>query len=223
LRLKTIRTSVTSLVAAGALAALVACAPAAVPTPTTSAPAKTTGAATTTSATTGGATTTSGTTGAPTTTTGVTGTRPAGAGTTTAGTTGSTGAGTRTAGSTGSSTPGAVSAAVGTTTALAPIAFAGAKLDPTDPQLMLRNSGSSMMDLAGWKLRVGSSTASLPSSAQVSPGDTVTIHFGTGTSSGKDWFLGSDAASLMPGLRPGARVQLENPQGNVITDFSLPG
>jgi hypothetical protein len=88
---------------------------------------------------------------------------------------------------------------------------------------MLRNSGSSAMNLAGWKLRGGSSTASLPSSAQVSPGDTVTIHFGPGTTSGKDWYLGSDAASLMPGLRPGARVQLENPQGSVVTDFALPG
>jgi hypothetical protein len=88
---------------------------------------------------------------------------------------------------------------------------------------MLRNSGSSAMDLAGWKLRVGSSTASLPATAQVSPGDTVTIHFGPGTTSGRDWYLGTEAASLMPGLRPGARVQLENPQGNVVSDFALPG
>jgi hypothetical protein len=242
LRLRILRTSVTGLLAATALTAMVACAPAAGSTTTPSSAAKPTGAATTasgalggatttggsttTAGTTGGAaggsTTTAGTTGGATTTSGATGTRPAAASTTTSGT---TGAGTTTAGTTGASsgTPGAVSAAVGTTTALAPIAFAGAKLDPTDPQLMLRNSGASAMNLAGWKLRVGSATAAMPSTAQIGPGDTVIIHFGPGTTSAKDWYLASEAASLMPGLRPGARVQLENAQGNVVSDFALPG
>ena len=55
---------------------------------------------------------------------------------------------------------------------------------------MLRNNGTSAMSLSGWKVRVGSSTATLPSSAQINPGDAATLHFGPGTSAGKDWYLG---------------------------------
>jgi hypothetical protein len=92
-----------------------------------------------------------------------------------------------------------------------------------DVAITIQNSSGSPVDLSGWKLRAGSATATLPSGARVPANDSVTIHTSAGTSTGRDIYLGQDAAALLPELRPGATLALLDAQGNTVTEFRLPG
>jgi hypothetical protein len=102
----------------------------------------------------------------------------------------------------------------------------------------LQNPTPLTIDLSGWKLKIGGQTVTLPSNARIGPNETATIHFvnppatptaggtsstgATATSSGKDIYLGNEGPQLVSALRPGARLMLENPQGQVVTEFALP-
>jgi hypothetical protein len=88
--------------------------------------------------------------------------------------------------------------------------------------ISLQNPTPLSIDLSGWKLRIGTQTVSLPSNARVGPNEVVTIHFGDGTSKDNDIFLGPQAGSVTSALRPGAKVMLETPQGQTVTEFALP-
>jgi hypothetical protein len=88
--------------------------------------------------------------------------------------------------------------------------------------ISLQNPTPLSIDMSNWKLRIGSQTVSLPSNARVGPNEVVTIHFGEGTSTGNDIFLGPQSQQMTAALRPGARVMLENPQGQTVTEFALP-
>jgi hypothetical protein len=151
-----------------------------------------------------------------------------------AATTGMTGAATATpmAGSagagamaTGTPTTG-MSGVAATATPMAGTSGTGAMTGMPQIRIMqsisLQNPTPLAIDMSGWKLRIGSQTVSLPSNARVGPSETVTIHFGEGTSQGNDIFLGSQSQQMTTALRPGARVMLENPQGQTVTDFALP-
>jgi len=76
--------------------------------------------------------------------------------------------------------------------------------------------------MAGWKVRVGTATANLPGNASVAPNDTATIHTASGTSAGKDIYLGQEASALLSGLQPGATVALVDAQGATVSEFVLP-
>ena len=65
-------------------------------------------------------------------------------------------------------------------------------------------------------------TATLPGNASVAPNDTVTIHTASGTSAGKDIYLGQEASALLSGLQPGATVALVDAQGATVNEFVLP-
>ena len=39
---------------------------------------------------------------------------------------------------------------------------------------------------------------------------------------GDDIFLGAEGTQRASALRPGARVMLQNPQGQTVTEFALP-
>jgi hypothetical protein len=103
----------------------------------------------------------------------------------------------------------------------------------------LQNPTPVTVDLSGWKLRINDQTVTLPQNARMGPMETVTIHFtappatpaagtsgttavGTPTTMGNDIFLGTEGAQLASALRPGARVMLQNPQGQTVTEFALP-
>jgi hypothetical protein len=103
----------------------------------------------------------------------------------------------------------------------------------------LNNPTPIAIDLSGWKLRIGGQTVTLPSNARIGPNATVTIHFmsppttptagttsttvnATPTTSGNDIYLGDQGAQLVTALRPGAKVTLENPQGQQMAEFALP-
>jgi competence protein ComEC len=100
--------------------------------------------------------------------------------------------------------------------------IAGATVGPTDSTLTVRNSGTTIADLAGWELRVGSERATLPSSATVLPGQSLTIHTGTGTDTATDVYLGTRASTLASGFRAGAQVVLVDPVGRPLVQFTIP-
>jgi competence protein ComEC len=102
-----------------------------------------------------------------------------------------------------------------------PIRITGAQVSPADTTFTLQNSGSLPVDLTGWRLRVGSSTAKLPD-VTVPPGGTVTVHTASGTNSARDIYLGQEAAALISGLQPGASVALLDAQGTPVSEFMLP-
>ena len=107
-------------------------------------------------------------------------------------------------------------------TAASPVRFAGVNLSPTDTTITIQNAGTSAVDMSGWELRVGSATATMPANVSAGPGDTVTVHTASGNSSGRDVYLGAQAAALLSGLQPGANIQLVNAQGAVQAEFMIP-
>lgn len=117
----------------------------------------------------------------------------------------------------------AASPVAATAIAASPVRITGAQFNLADTTVIVQNTGGSAIDLAGWRLRVGSATAALPSGARVAPNESVTIHTAAGTNTSRDVYLGQEASSLMSGLRPGASIALVNPQGSAVTEFTLPG
>lgn len=117
-----------------------------------------------------------------------------------------------------SPSPGASPGASGSTD----IRLTGVQPSATDTTFSLQNSGSTAVDVSGWRLRVGSNTAMLPANTRLGPGETLTIHTATGTSSGRDVYLGASAATLMSGLQPGASVALLDAQDRVVSEITLP-
>jgi hypothetical protein len=93
---------------------------------------------------------------------------------------------------------------------------------PTDSTITVQNSGTAAVDLSGWRLRAGTSTAALPANTRVAPGESLTVHTGSGTSSGQDVYLGQEGAALASGLQPGATVALLDGQGGVVAEMTLP-
>ena len=112
--------------------------------------------------------------------------------------------------------------AAGTATAASPVRITAAQIGPTDSTITVQNTSGSAVDMSGWRLRVGSATATLPANSRVAANDTATIHTASGTSSGKDIYLGQDATALLAGLQPGATVALLNAQGTSVAEFTLP-
>ena len=103
-----------------------------------------------------------------------------------------------------------------------PIQISGVQLNPADPTITLRNSGSSSASLAGWHLQIGSAMVTMPASAQIAPSGSLTLHLTSGTNSATDLYLGAEGAALLNGLRPGARMALTTAQGDLVNEFTIP-
>lgn len=86
----------------------------------------------------------------------------------------------------------------------------------------LQNPTPMALDLTGWKLRIGTTSVSFPSNSRIGPNETAVIHLGPGTSSGNDIYLGQEGQALASALKPGARITLEGPNGQMIAEFALP-
>ena len=117
----------------------------------------------------------------------------------------------------------AASPAVTAATAASPVRITNVQLSPTDTTITIQNTGNAAVDMAGWKLQVGSATVALPSGARAAPNESVTIHTVAGASAGRDIYLGQEAAALVGGLRPGASLSLLDAQGTAVAQFVLPG
>ncbi len=107
--------------------------------------------------------------------------------------------------------------------AAVPVRITDVQVQPTDTTMTLQNTGSTAVDLGGWRLQVGNNTATLPPNTRVAPGGTITIHTGSGTNTANDVYLGQPAAALIAGLQPGARIALVDDRGSVVSEFTVPG
>jgi len=119
-------------------------------------------------------------------------------------------------------TAAAASPAAATAAAASPVRITAAQVTATDSTITVQNSSAAAVNMAGWKVRVGTATANLPGNASVAPNDTATIHTASGTSAGKDIYLGQEASALLSGLQPGATVALVDAQGATVSEFVLP-
>jgi hypothetical protein len=86
----------------------------------------------------------------------------------------------------------------------------------------LQNTSGSTVDLGGWVLQVGTASAQLPAGLAIQPGQSITLHSGTGTNTATDVYLGAQASALAQQAKPGARVVLQNPSGAPTTAFTIP-
>jgi hypothetical protein len=116
----------------------------------------------------------------------------------------------------------AAAAAAGTAIAAAPVQLVEVRFGVPDTTLTLRNTSQTPVDLAGWKLRAGDASVTLPTAAQIAPGGTVTIHTASGASTAGEVYLGQEAATLVTNLRSGTRVALVNDQGATVAEMTLP-
>jgi lamin tail-like protein len=106
--------------------------------------------------------------------------------------------------------------------AASPVRITGGQLSPTDTTITIQNAGTQAVDMSGWRMRVGTVTAALPANTRLGPTETLTVHTASGTSTGRDVYLGQEAAALLGALQPGAGVALLDAQGNVVSEFTLP-
>jgi competence protein ComEC len=61
-----------------------------------------------------------------------------------------------------------------------------------DEYVVLKNSGDDSLDLAGWKIRdAAGQTYTVPNGVTVAPGETITLHTGSGTDTATDLYWGS--------------------------------
>jgi lamin tail-like protein len=110
----------------------------------------------------------------------------------------------------------------GTVTAASPVRINSVQTSNSDASVVVQNTSPSAVDLTGWQLRVGSASAALPAGMSVAPGDTVTLHTASGTSTPSNIYIGPAAQNLTANLQPGAQVVLQSPSGPV-TAFTVPG
>jgi hypothetical protein len=106
--------------------------------------------------------------------------------------------------------------------AASPVRINAVQTSGSDAAVVVQNTSPSAVDLTGWQLSVGGASAALPSGMNVAPGDTLTLHTASGTSTSSNVYIGGNAQNLSANLRPGAQVILQSPSGPV-TAFTVPG
>jgi len=62
----------------------------------------------------------------------------------------------------------------------------------------------------------------LPGELRISPNETLTLHTASGTSAGRDLYLGRVATPLFHDLLPGVSIALLDASNNVMAEFTLP-
>ena len=103
-----------------------------------------------------------------------------------------------------------------------PIRITDVQFGVLDTTITIQDISGAALDLTGWKLSVGTASATLPAGTKVDPNATLIIHTRIGTNTARDVFLGAEALSLLPGLRPGAVGALLDRQGTRVGEFRLP-
>jgi Lamin Tail Domain len=117
--------------------------------------------------------------------------------------------------------PTSVSAAA-TASASTPVQISNANINANDATVTLRNTGSQPVNLGGWTLMVGTTPVALPSSATISPGQSLTLHSASGSDSSSDVYLGGTLPNVAGAVQPGTRITLQNSTGSPVTAFTVP-
>jgi hypothetical protein len=105
---------------------------------------------------------------------------------------------------------------------IARVQITDASLGDATPWISLKNTTGDPIILTGWKLQVGSATATIPGNAIAQPGETVTMHVKTGLSSERDIYLGAEGEALAKAGAPGTPVKLSDPEGQVVSETTVP-
>jgi competence protein ComEC len=83
-----------------------------------------------------------------------------------------------------------------------------------DEYIILENTGSDTLDLSGWTITdAADHTYTIPDGTTLAPGDTVTIHSGSGSDTASDLYWGSGTPIWNNG---GDTVTVRNSQGDVV-------
>ena len=115
----------------------------------------------------------------------------------------------------------------GSPTLASPIQIGDVEVGPNDAFVLLQNVGAggssrtASVSLDGWKLEVGSTTVTLPSSLSLAPGASLAVH--TGPASSLAGAAPSPAASPVSVPSPGPRQDLTLEQGQALRAALQPG
>jgi hypothetical protein len=102
------------------------------------------------------------------------------------------------------------------------IEIADATMADATPWITLRLADGEPVIVSGWKLEVGTQSATVPGNAILNPGDTLTLRAGDGLSSDREIFLGAESQAMALAAAPGARVRLIKPTGEVAAETTVP-
>ncbi len=112
--------------------------------------------------------------------------------------------------------------AAATASTSAPVQITAIHLSTSDTTVEVRDTGSSPIDLSGWELRSGTTAVPLSSGANVAPNQPLTIHTANGTNTSGNVYLGQDVQALSQTIKPGAQLELVNPQGVTVSRTTVP-
>jgi Lamin Tail Domain len=116
-----------------------------------------------------------------------------------------------------------VAPAIATASRAKPVRVTNVNVQNQDTTITVQNVSSEAANLSNWTLHVGAASTQLPSGVDLQPGQSVTLHTASGTSSGANVFLGQSAQAIASEARPGAQVTLQNSAGSPVSSFVVPG
>jgi hypothetical protein len=111
--------------------------------------------------------------------------------------------------------------AMATAIAASPVQIVEVRLDQPDTRVVLRNSGATIADVGGWTMLFTAFGAIIPRNTLVLPGGSVTVHFAPGVSTATDVYLGTGPEVMADSLKPGNRIVLVTPQGQVASVYRI--
>jgi len=89
-----------------------------------------------------------------------------------------------------------------------------------DEYVVFENTGSETLDLSGWQVREGAGrTYTIPEGVTLGPGETVTLHTGSGSDSATDLYWGQDGPVWNNG---GDTVTVTDSDGDTVLEVSYP-
>jgi hypothetical protein len=90
-----------------------------------------------------------------------------------------------------------------------------------DTTVVIHNSGQSAANLTGWTLLIGAAFSVGLVDVVVGPGQTMTLHFGTGVGSATDTYLGLGSGIASSAFDPGTRIVLVAPGNQIASIYTI--
>jgi hypothetical protein len=114
--------------------------------------------------------------------------------------------------------------AVATSVAASPVSITGVDPNQADATVSVRNNSAARVNISGWHLAVGTSTAPLLDTANlgIDPSQTIKLHLALGTSTPGNVYLGQASSGLAHSLTPGQRVSLTDFDGDIASVYQIP-
>jgi hypothetical protein len=110
---------------------------------------------------------------------------------------------------------------VGTSVALSPVHVTSVSVSQDDTSVVIQNTGSGSMNLAGWTLVMGPNFSMVLGDITINAGQTRTLHLSQGTDTPSDVYLGFGSSAARGSLQPGSRVVLIAPPDQVASIYSI--